>query len=67
MGGEITVGSRVQIPAHFDQWVRGKRFGLVARITTDPMDANGPVALVVLDKGGTVRVTVSSLRKAGRD
>ena len=61
----IEVGTRVQIPAHFDAWMQGKRFGLVARIVTNHV--GDKVALVALDKGGTVRAPLESLRKAGSE
>lgn len=46
------VGQRVEIPAHYDSWMRGDRFGAVERITTRTlhvrMDRSGRVVRVPL-------------------
>lgn len=44
------IGRRVEIPAYFDAWMRGARYGVVVSVAP-----NG-LARVHLDKGGYVRV-----------
>lgn len=59
-------GTRVQIPAHTDAWMRGDKYGEVKSVTTRkgfPRDRS-EVAKVAMDKSGkTLTFVLSDLRE----
>lgn len=43
------MGSRVEIPAYADMWMRGARFGRIKRVTRSAMDGTVMIAHVQLE------------------